>query len=117
MHSEARLLYVSWPDGLDKHTARRADAVANAIMDALGDADLAGLVVEVTLDPGTPLAQGNYTPHIRIRERKDLGMKREADRMIALHFPSLNSELSGGKFFPSVTAEPQVGKLLPPEGL
>lgn len=78
MHQNAQLLQVSYPSGLDKHTERRAQAVADAMMDALQDADIAGLVVEVTLDPGTPLAQGNYTPHIRIRERKDLGMAREA---------------------------------------
>lgn len=73
----AKLIQVSYPDNLDEHTYRRARAVADAIMDALQDADLAGLVVEVTLHPGTPLAQGNYYPHIQMRQRKDLGMARE----------------------------------------
>lgn len=92
----ARRLQVSYPHSLDANTERCAEDIAYAIMDALQDAFLAGLVVEVTLDPGTPLAQGNYTPHIRIRERKDLGMTREAK---------------------AAATEPLVGKLLPPEGV
>ena len=89
MDQNARLLRVSYPDGLDRHTQRCVDAIAERLMDVLGDADTIGLVVEVTLDPGTPLAQGNYYPHIKIRERKDLGMKRESECKSAAAFDAM----------------------------
>ncbi len=57
---------------------QEATYVAETIMRALCYGSDRGLVVEVTLDPDKPLAQGHYTPHIRIRERKMLGLRREA---------------------------------------
>jgi hypothetical protein len=114
MDQNARLIRVSYPDGLDKHTERRAQAVADAIMDSLGDADLAGLVVEVTLDPGTPLAQGNYYPHIQIRERKDLGLKRESAEA-AKHEAMLSQWSKLGKT--GETADAPAGKVILAHGV
>jgi len=70
---------ITTPAGLEGNRLAQIDlrAIAEAFEVGLCRALKLGYVVEVTLDPETPLAQGHYTPNIRIRERKDLGMARE----------------------------------------
>lgn len=67
---------ITLPDALSAHprATMHAERVARAIHDAFEE----GFVIESTMQPRTPLAQGNYSPHVVLREVKDAGLRREA---------------------------------------